>query len=209
VKLHGNAALTIRQRSEVRRRHLEEGTSIRTLARQFKTTPNTIHVWVHREQPLDKAAIPHNPHRIVTSEYRNAVIACRQDNPHYGPIRIANKLKSDFPEANRGTVYNILRERDMLRPRKPKRDSKPIPVGRHRVQLDIQQLPAVKGGKKFEYKISMIHMRTRMKYSEIHNNARSSTVADVLEKGMKRLPLFFPGSNGQCDGIHNGKNSTS
>ncbi len=80
----------------------------------------------------------------------------------------------------------ILREADLLRPRRPKREAKPIPVGKHRVQLDIQQLPSVKNGKKFEYKISMIHMRTRMKYSEIHDNARSSTVADVMEYNYSR-----------------------
>src|SRR5574341_1628031 len=56
----------------------------------------------------------------------------------------------------------------------------PIPVGRHRIQMDIQQLPAVQGGTGFEYKITAIHLRTRLKYTEIHADRKSATVAGPL-----------------------------
>jgi transposase InsO family protein len=56
--------------------------------------------------------------------------------------------------------------------------------------MDIQQLPAIKGGSGFEYKISVIHMRTRIKYSEIHDDYRSETVADVLLSALDHLPPF-------------------
>lgn len=72
-----------------------------------------------------------------------------------------------------------------------KRTRHPIPVGRHRVQLDIQQLPAIKGQRGCEYKISVIHLRTRMKYSEVHARASSTQVAAVLERAVSRLPPFY------------------
>lgn len=64
-------------------------------------------------------------------------------------------------------------------------------MGRHRVQMDVQQLPTVAGGQGFEYKISLIHLRTRMKYSEIHRQCTSRIVADVFERALLRLPPFF------------------
>ena len=63
-------------------------------------------------------------------------------------------------------------------------------VGRHRVQLDIQFLPAIKGGRGREYKISVIHLRTRMKYSEIHTSMSSKRLSAVLERSVARLPPF-------------------
>lgn len=71
-----------------------------------------------------------------------------------------------------------------------KRQRRPIPVGRHRVQLDIQELPAIRGAHKREYKISLIHLRTRLKYSEIHSSASSKRVGEVLERAIERLPPF-------------------
>ena len=80
----------------------------------------------------------------------------------------------------------------MIRPpSKEKKERKPIPVGHHRIQMDIQQLPAVEGGKGFEYKISTIHLRTRVKYSKIHSNRKSETVAGVLKRALDLLPPFF------------------
>lgn len=75
--------------------------------------------------------------------------------------------------------------------RKKKRTRHPIDVGRHRVQLDIQELPAIRGNQKQEFKISLIHMRTRMKYSEIHRTHSSKIVAAVLQRAIGRLPPFF------------------
>jgi transposase InsO family protein len=57
--------------------------------------------------------------------------------------------------------------------------------------MDIQELPAVRGGKGREYKISLIHLRTRIKYSEIHHQVSSRVVAQVLERACSRLPPFF------------------
>lgn len=68
---------------------------------------------------------------------------------------------------------------------------KHIPVGRHRVQMDVQQLPAIKGSKGFEYKISLIHLSTRFKYSEIHPDITSQICADVFERAVQMMPPFF------------------
>ena len=46
----------------------------------------------------------------------------------------------------------------------------------------MQELPAIVGQHGREYKISLIHLRTRLKYSEIHPNQRSGTIASVLER---------------------------
>lgn len=59
------------------------------------------------------------------------------------------------------------------------------------MQLDIQELPAIRGQHKHEYKVSFIHLRTRVKYSEIHPKATSQCVAEVLQRAMDRLPPFF------------------
>jgi hypothetical protein len=56
----------------------------------------------------------------------------------------------------------------------------------NRVQLDIQELPAIRGNRKREYKISLIHLRTRLKYSEILTTASSKRVAEVLQRALKR-----------------------
>lgn len=59
------------------------------------------------------------------------------------------------------------------------------------MQLDIQELPAIRGGHKREYKISLIHLRTRMKYSEIHRTLSSKGVAAVLQRSLGHLPPFY------------------
>jgi transposase InsO family protein len=58
------------------------------------------------------------------------------------------------------------------------------------VQLDIQYLPAIKGSRGREYNISLIHLRTRMKYSELHTSMSSKRVSAVLERALMRLPPF-------------------
>lgn len=57
--------------------------------------------------------------------------------------------------------------------------------------MDVQQLPAVQGNSGYEYKVSLIHLKTRMKYSEIHAEQNTRLMADVLEKARARLPPFF------------------
>lgn len=192
MKVHANAALTVGQRREVKRLYQQEHVQIKPLARQFRVDPRTIRRWIGRDDPDDRSTAPHRPHHVVTDAYRQAVIACRQDHPTYGPIRIAAALKDEFAFAHRGTVLTILQQAGLTRPKtREKRPSRPIPVGRHRVQMDIQQLPAIEGHKGFEYKITAIHLKTRLKYSEIHPDHRSETVAGVLARAMDRLPPFF------------------
>jgi len=192
MKLHSQAALTLKQRQEVKRLYEEQGSSIRKLAEQFKVNQTTIQRWVHRESPLDKSAAPLHHRTVITPEYREAVIAYREEHPHHGPIRIAQALQESFPWANRGTALPILQEAGLTRPpQKEPKERKPIPVGRHRIQMDIQQLPAIKGGHGFEYKVSAIHLRTRLKYSEILPDHRSETVAAFLQRALDMLPPFF------------------
>lgn len=192
MELHANAALTLQQRQEVQRLHREDGISIRELAQRFATNPTTIQRWVGRDSPLDRSTAPHRTHSTITPEYRAAVVAYRQGHPRHGPVRIAAEIQGDFPMAHRGTVLRILQEEHLTRPQTSKpREHKHLPVGRHRIQMDVQQLPAVAGGKGFEYKISAIHMRTRLKYSEIHPRCTSEVVAGVLHRAMDQLPPFF------------------
>jgi hypothetical protein len=66
-----------------------------------------------------------------------------------------------------------------------------IPVGRHRLQCDVQQLPAIKGSQGFQYKVSFIHLKTRYKYSEIHPDQRSETIAGVYKRALDNLPPFL------------------
>jgi len=191
MKLHAQAALTLKQRQEVKRLHEQEGISIRELAKRFGVNPTTIQRWYKRNSPLDRSAAPIRHHTVITPEYRKAVISYRKNYPRRGPIRIAQDLKPEFPQANRGTVLPILQQQNLCGPRtRAARDSKPIPVGKHRIQMDIQELPAIQGGKGFEYKISTIHLRTRLKYSEIHQDHRSATVAGVLKRGLDLIPPF-------------------
>lgn len=64
-------------------------------------------------------------------------------------------------------------------------------MGRHRGQMDWQQLPAVEGGTGFKYKVSLIHMSTRIKYSEILDDYKSESLARFIETAMDRLPPFY------------------
>lgn len=196
MQIHRRAALTIEQRQEVRRLHVENGASIRGLAERFHVNPSTVQRWVAREVPLDLSSAPLRKRTTITPEYRQSVIECRRLHPRHGPLRIAAALKERYSQAHRGTVLKILQEEGLTKPpRKEKKPRKAIPVGRHRIQVDVQQLPAVKGGKGFEYKITAIHLRTRVKYSEIHPDRRSTTVAGVLKRALDMLPPFS--SSGQ------------
>jgi len=190
MKIHANAALTIHQRQEIRRLFLR-GASIRQLAETFHVNPTTVSRWAHRDDPHDRSCASRQPRTTITPEYRQAVLDYRAQHPEQGPIRIAWALEARFPQANRGTVLRILQDAQATQraARKP-RERHPLPVGHHRVQVDIQQLPAVAGGSGFEYKIAAIHLRTRLKYSEIHPDHRSETVAGFLRRALDRLPPF-------------------
>lgn len=189
--IHANAALTVKQRQEIQRRHAQ-GESIRSLAQRFQVSVPTVQRWAQRESPLDRTTAPLHHATVVSPDFRAAVLAYRTGNPNHGPIRIAAALAAQFPQANRGNVQRILQQEGLTRrPTPPKTEPKHIPVGWHRVQMDIQQLPAIEGGKGFEYKFTVIHLRTRYKYSEIHDNHKSKTAAGVLQRALDHLPPFF------------------
>ncbi len=191
MQLHANAKLTLAQRKEVRRLHVADGISIRKLAQMFRVSPKTVQYWVRREVALDKSSAPLHHFTVVSPEYRAAVIAYRREHQSHGAVRIANALKPDFPQANRGNVWRILQSESLTqKPSKPKRERHPIPVGRHRIQMDVQTLPAVKGDKGREYKITLIHLATRVKYSEIHSDRKSETMVAVFQRALVELPLF-------------------
>ena len=48
MKLHSQAALTLKQRQKVKRLH-KEGVSIRELAKRYGVNPTTIQRWIKRE----------------------------------------------------------------------------------------------------------------------------------------------------------------
>jgi transposase len=192
MRLHANAALTINQRREVKRLHDQEGLSVKVLAARFRVHERTIRRWLKRESPDDRSSAPKQPRRLVSQAYRDAVLAYRAQHPLQGAIRIAQALKADFGFANRGSVQRILPAAKLTHSRcatKPQRWS--IPVGRHRVQMDIQQLPAIEGHTGYEYKISLIHLATRVKYCEIHPDSTSETVAAVFKRALDILPPFL------------------
>ena len=192
MNLHSNAALTPARRQEVRRLFEEEHLSLHELARQFHVSVTTIKRWVSRQDPHDRSSAPHRHAGSVTPEYREAALEARREHPEHGPRRLARELRGRFPQANPSTLGRILQQAQLSQPRPERaRTRRAIPVGRHRAQMDIQQLPAVAGGTGFEYKISLIHLRTRMKYSEIHPSADSATVAGVLERALGALPPLW------------------
>ncbi len=139
----------------------------------------------------NRSLAPHHHGRaVVDDEYRRAVVQARTDHPNHGPKRIAHALGHRFPTANVATVWRFLQAAGLSKRAPKKRTPRPIQVGYHRVQLDIQHLPAIKGGHGRECTISIIHLRTRMKYVEIHTSMSSKRVSAVLERAVRRLPPF-------------------
>lgn len=190
MKQHANAALTIAKRKQVKQLFENQQLSITELARRFSVHRDTIRKWIGRDSPLDQVA-GERKKRVVTPDYERAVSAYRQAHPTHGAIRIALALQSEFPFANRGTVALILKREGLTKKTRPRPRTKwKIPVGRHRLQCDVQELPAIKGGTGFEYKISFIHLRTRWKYSEIHPDCTTETVAEVYQRALDNLPPF-------------------
>ncbi len=113
-KIHGNAALSIVQRKLVKKL-FEEGESISSLSRRFGVNRKTIDRWAKREEVLDRSSGPRNPRRVMTEQYRQAVIAHRQSHPDHGAITITFHLKERFAFANRGTVQRILTQQALSR----------------------------------------------------------------------------------------------
>lgn len=190
MKQHANATLTIAKRKQVKWLFENQQLSIAELARRFQVHRDTIRKWIYRDVPFDKPSAERKK-RVITEEYEQAVRAYRRANPQHGAIRITLALQSQFAFAGRGTVALILKKHGLTKKgkRRPKTKWK-IPVGRHRLQCDIQELPAIKGNQGFEYKISFIHLRTRWKYSEIHLDCATETVAQVYQRALDNLPPF-------------------
>jgi len=151
MKLHANAALTIKQRRQVKQLFDNDKLPIVEIARRFSVSPQTVRRWSGRSDFRDRQVTRRTP-RIVTPEYEQAVIDYRRQHPAHGAIRVALALQADFPFANRGTVAIILKRSGLTEKGKPRvRTNWKIPVGRHRLQCDVQELPAIKGQKGFEY----------------------------------------------------------
>jgi hypothetical protein len=192
MKLHSNAALTQKQRQEVQRLYASGEYSYPQLAVQFATTRHTIAKWAKRPSSQDGSSAPKQPHCRVNEAYRQAVIAYRRPHPTHGPIRIEYELRAEYGPFAFSTVRLILGQAALSQVPKARRP-KPqgLPVGRHRTQMDVQQLPAIEGNTGFEYKISIIHLSTRIKYSEIHDNYESATIAGVFKRSLDQLPPFL------------------
>jgi transposase len=190
MKIHANSALTIKQRRQVKQLFDNAKLPIVEIARRFSVSPQTVRRWKGRNDFQDQQVKRRTP-RVVTSEYENAVIEYRRQNPTHGAIRIAVALQAEFPFAGRGTIAIILKREGLTKKNPPRSKTKwKIPVGRHPLQCDIQELPAIKGGTGFEYKISFIHLRTRWKYSEIYLDCTTETVAAVYQRALDNLPPF-------------------
>ncbi len=190
-KLHSNAALTIPQRIEVKRLFEIEKVSVTELAQRFCVGESTIRKWIARDSPEDKSSVAHRQKRVVTDDYIQAVLEYRRLNPTHGAKRIAFELKGQYAIANRGTIAIILQNNALTKKSTRVKTNWKIPIGKHRLQCDVQQLPAIEGGEGFEYKISFIHLKTRFKYSEIHLDQKSETIAKVYQRAIDNLPPFL------------------
>jgi transposase len=187
---HPKAALTSVQCARVQHLH-RAGMSQSALARQFGVHRRTIQRWIARPDTADRTGGPRtHGRRVVTDVARDAVIAERQAHPRHGPKRRAQDRRPRVPTANTATVWRILHAAGLTQRPPKKRQRRPIPVGRHRVQLDIQELLAIRGSRGREDTIRLIHLRTRMKYAEIHPPGASRRIAGVLRRAIGRLPPF-------------------
>lgn len=119
MKLHANASLTIKQRRELKMLY-ESGHSVKALVARFGIHETTVRRWINRESPEDRSSTPHRRQRVVTDEYRAAVIAYRKEHPEQGPIRIAQALAPLYPQANRGNILLILQQAGLTRPHQKK-----------------------------------------------------------------------------------------
>ena len=191
MKIHSNAALTISQREEVSKLH-REGLSIRALADRFRVNPTTIQRWATRGSPLDLTSAPKRRRDALSEEQKAAVKQYRQDHPEAGARSIASVLGEEYGKMSHATISRYLESEGLTHTaEKRAREGKPLKVGKHRLQMDIQRLPSVAGGHKFEYKITIIHMATRIKYSEIHPKMNSKVVAQTVERAVAHMPPFF------------------
>lgn len=194
MKTHKNSSLTVRQRSSVKLLYASGAYTRTALAARYGVCLKTISKWISRSEVSDLSSAPKQPRRSITAAFQQAVIAYREDplTEHHGVVRISEALKAEHSCSNASNVYLVLKRLKLTKASKvrDKAPRKSIPVGKHRTQMDIQQLPPIKGSQVIEYKISIIHLSTRMKYSEIHDNYRTETIAKVYEHALDTLPPF-------------------
>ena len=194
MKIHQNAALTGNQRKAVQEMYATGDYTQEALAVQFGATRKTISKWARSDSPNDRSSAPKSPRRSITPEFEQAVADYKGNEAtrHHGPVRIAKELQAAHPCSKPGNAYLVLRRLALTKAAAPRPKARGgIPVGKHRTQMDIQQLPAIEGNSGFEYKVSIIHLSTRVKYSEIHDNYETGTIAKVYEKALDRLPPFL------------------
>lgn len=192
MKLHKNASLTLKQRQQIKDLYATGEYTQDKLAIKFSVTRKTISKWVNRASVEDCTNRPKKA-KSITSEFTSEVKSYRENHEtsHHGKVRIALELKAKHTCSNPSNVYLVLKQLELnkVKTYHPK-VSKKIPVGRHRTQMDIQTLPAIEGNEGYEYKISIIHLSTRVKYSEIHDNYESKTIVGVYERALENLPPF-------------------
>jgi len=193
MKLHENATLTPKQRQRIKALYLIGKHTKTSLARLFGVNRKTVAKWIERTELSDKSSRPPSKPSKLTDAFKEAVKTYRQDplTSHHGKVRIAHELVAKHSCSNPSNVYKVLQQLQLNRAKTAKdKEAQNIPTGKHRTQMDIQQLPAIAGNEGFEYKISIIHLSTRIKYSEIHDNYQSSTIADVYQRALDNLPPF-------------------
>lgn len=193
MQIHKNSALTPKQREQVHRLYKRGNHSISALATKFGVNRKTIAKWANRTAFGDQKSQKVTASPKLTTAFLEDVKAYRLDplTSYHGKVRIAHELSTKHPCSNPSNVYLALKRLGLNRPlRRNPKPVNPLPVGKHRTQMDIQQLPAIEGKEGFEYKISIIHLSTRLKYSEIHDDAKSKTIAGVYQRALEQLPPF-------------------
>jgi transposase len=194
MKIHSNASLTPKQRQLVKDLYSTGEYTQEHLANQFNVTRKTISKWLSRTTVLDAVSTRKSVISRITPEFEADVKSYRENliTSHHGKVRIAFELSGKHACSNPSNVYRVLK-RLQLNQAKPTKVqvAQKLPVGKHRTQMDIQTLPAIKGNEGYEYKISIIHLSTRVKYSEIHDNFESKTIAEVYKRSLENLPPFL------------------
>lgn len=194
MKIHTNASLTPKQRQTVKDLYATGQYTQEQLAIQFNVTRKTISKWLSRATVLDAVSPRKSVISRITPEFEADVKSYRENllTSHHGKVRIAFELSGKHTCSNPSNVYTVLKRLQLNKAKLVKvQVAQKLPVGKHRTQMDIQTLPAIKGSEGYEYKISIIHLSTRIKYSEIHDNFESKTIAQVYERSLENLPPFL------------------
>jgi transposase len=193
MKIHSNASLTPKQRQLVKDLYSTGEYTQEHLANQFNVTRKTISKWLSRATVLDATSTRKSTVSRITPEFEADVKSYRENliTSHHGKVRIAFELSSKHSCSNPSNVYRVLKRLQL-------NQAKPIKVQVSQnflwenIVLKWTYKPtAIKGNEGYEYKISIIHLSTRIKYSEIHDNFESKTIAKVYERSLENLPLFY------------------